>query len=715
MKRKLVLSGSALLSLLCVAGVQAEEGVVSGHIEATGKSIDVNGSKAKFSEYGDADSGITGGVEMQYDAEAGFLNFNADEIARDTQNFKVEAGQYGKFKLDAFYKEIQHNFNFDAKSFYTGVGGNNLTTTATSAALPTNAATWPSVFDYAVSRDQYGAGIKLNMMKPFFADFSVSQEDRTGIKAAGVYSGVSIELPEPVDYETSTFKAEVGYGEDPIFFSMSYLKSNFDNANQYLYFTSLAAANTSEFLTLPPDNDYSKFALKGRLKMPMSSALALNFSKSTAESDVNLNSSYNTNGSARTNTLSDNLFNGKVDTISYGAILTSSPVDFLDAKLHFSNYDKKNKSDEILSTVTTTSFDNHLFDYEKQSYGLEAGFKLPAHVKLTPYYKNVNVERHRGDLPETDDDIYGLNARWTGIEKLALSIGYERMNRDADWQQLILAVPGTATATNPSSQQTADAIEPYIRRFDAAPQDRDTFKIGLDLFPIDNLNIGLGYKHKKSDYTDTVLGLREEKSNTFDVSADYTVGNATLAGYVSYDKTEHFQDQRRLQYAGAPATPATNILLVSPIDTLDANDNNYNWQANTESVTYDYGASVEVTLIPNQWRVKAQYDHVRSDGFADYYYSEGAPTGYTNDTVDSENWDDYTKDSLQLKLIYEATKNLTLTGVYAYEDYEYNDQFSDGYSYVWNSSATAFNYLTGAGMDPNYTANVFFLTAKYKF
>lgn len=147
-------------------------------------------------------------------------------------------------------------------------------------------------------------------------------------------------------------------------------------------------------------------------------------------------------------------------------------------------------------------------------------------------------------------------------------------------------------------------------------------------------------------------------------------------------------------------------------------NHNYNWTANTESVTYDYGASVAVTLVPNMWRVKAQYDHVRSNGFADYTYSEGAPTGYTNDTVDSGNWDDYTKDSLQLKLIYEVTRNLTLTGVYAYEDYEYNDQFSDGYRYVVNTSATAtpaYSYLTGASMDPNYTANVFFLSAKYKF
>ena len=388
MKRKLILSGSALLSLLCVAGVQAEEGV-SGHVEATGKSIDVSGNKAKFSEYGDADSGVTGGVEMKYDAEAGFLNFNADEIARDTQNFKIEAGQYEKFKLDAYYKEIQHNFDFDARSFYTGVGTNNLTTTATSASLPTNAATWPSVFDYAISRDQYGAGIKLNMLKPFFADFSVSQEDRTGIKAAGVYSSVSIELPEPVDYETNTFKAEIGYGEDPFFVSMSYLNSSFDNAHDYLYFQSLTAANTSEFLSLAPDNDYSKFALKGRVKLPLSSSLSLSYGKSEAESESNLATAYNTAGNARTNILSDPLFNGKVDTTSYNIVLASSPLDFLDGKVFYSNYDKENKSDRISSTVGATTFTNHLFDYEKKSYGVEAGLKLPADVKLTPYYKFV--------------------------------------------------------------------------------------------------------------------------------------------------------------------------------------------------------------------------------------------------------------------------------------------------------------------------------------
>lgn len=696
MKRKLVLSGSALLSLLCVAGVQAAEGV-SGHIEATGKSIDVNGNKAKFSEYGDADSGITGGVEMKYDTESGFLNFNADEVARDTQNFKIEAGQYEKFKLDAYYKEIQHNFDFDAKTFYTGVGSNNLTTTATSASLPTNAATWPSVFDYAVSRDQYGAGIKLNMMKPFFADFSVSQEDRTGIKASGTYSSISIELPEPVDYETNTFKAEIGYGEDPFFVSMSYLSSRFDNAHEYLYFTSLTAANTSEFISLAPDNDYSKLAFKGRVKLPMSSSLSLSYGKSEAESESNLATAYNTAGNARTNTLSDSTFNGKVDTTSYNIVLASSPLTFLDGKVFYSSYDKENKSDRITSTVNTTTFTNHLFDYEKTSYGAEAGLKLPAHIKLTPYYKFVNVERHRGDLPETDDDIYGIDAKWSGLDFMTVKAGYERMERDSRWEQLQL-VTGT--------QASADAIEPYIRRFDAADQDRDTFKLGLDISPNDRLNIGLGYKHKTSDYTETVFGLLEEKSNSFNFSADFAVNNAVMiSGYADYEIATLDQTER------AMAT-TVNTTTADPNDTV-VGDGNYTWTANQRNKSLDYGLAVDMTVIPKVLSLRAQFDHVRSDGLADFTYYESVPAGYTNDTVDSQNWDDYKKNSFLLKATYNTTEKITLVGGYAYEHYKYNDQFSDGYTYVWG--ATNKSYLTGAGMDPNYNANVVFLTAKYKF
>lgn len=701
--KKLLVTGIALLPVLCGTGVYAGE-AVSGTVGVKGISNDVNGNKAKFSEYGDPDSGITGGVDMHYSAAPGFVNFSADDVVRDVQRYWLDAGQYGKFKVDAYYKEIPHNVTFDARSYYSGVGTNTLTTTATSTSKPTNEALWPSTFDYSVTRDLYGAGLKLDLLKPFFADFSFSQNDQKGVKAAGTYIGVSTELPEPVDYQTNTFKAEVGYGQDPIFVALSYLKSGFDNNNPYLYYSSLSASNTSEFLSLPPDNDYSKFAIKGRVKLPMRSTFAVNLGKSEAESDMDLTSAFNTSGTARILNLSDQHFNGKIDTFNYDLMLTSNPLEFLEAKLFYSSYDKENKSDQISSstttgTTTTTPFDNHLFDYDKTSYGIEAGFALPEHVKVTPYYKNVETERHRGDLPKTDDDIYGLKVKWSGLDFMTVKTSYERLNRESPWQQLTL-VTGT--------QATADAIEPYIRRFDAADQDRDTFKFGVDLSPCNHLNIGLGYTYKKSDYPGTVFGLLDKESNGINLSSDLTMNErVTLSGYLDYEVASIDQMQRNL---GSSTTAAQ----ASPIDTV-VGDGRYNWTADQEEKTLDFGLAIDVAVTPKVLTLRVQFDHVKSDGNADFTYFESVPTGYTNETVDSGNWDDYSKDSLLLKATYELNPHVTLAGGYAYERYEYNDQFSDGYSYVWSSSATSTNYLTGAGMDPNYTANVVFMSAKYNF
>ena len=703
--KKILVTGIALLPVLCSAGVYAAEGV-SGSVSVGGISADVNGDRAKFREYNDPDSGITGGVEMHYKVDPGFVDFSADDIDRDVQKYGFEAGQYGKFKVDAYYKEIPHNLTFDARSYYTGVGSDTLTTTATSADLPTNPALWPSDFDYSVTRDQYGAGLKLDLLKPFFADFSVSRNDQSGIKPAGGWIGVSTELPEPVDYQTDTFKTEIGYGQDPFFVSLSYMYSGFENENPYLYFTSLEPLNRNEFLSLPPDNNYSKLAFKGRVKLPMRSTFAVNIAKSEAESDMDLISDYNNEGTAFIHNLSDDNFDGEVDTFNYDVVLTSNPLDFLDAKLFYSEYDKDNESDEISSSTDDEPipFTNHLFEYDKTSYGVEAGFKLPAHVALTPYYTNVEVDRARGDLPETEDDIYGLKVKWSGLDFMTVKSSYEWMDREAPWHQLTLV---TADRGAPQTdQEKAELIEPNIRRFDAADQERDIFKFGVDLTPIEIWNIGLGYTYKKSDYPDTVFGMRERESNGVNLSSDLTLNDRVmLSGYLDYEVATIDQTQRN--YGGtADGTGAE--------DTTDG-DGRYNWTAEQEDETLDFGLAVDVDVMPKVLTLRAQYDHVRSDGFADYTYFESVPLSYTNSSVDSDNWDDYTKRSFLLKAIYDVNPHVTLTGGYAYEEYDFNDQFFDGYSYVWNSNAVTSNYLTGAGADPNYFANVFFLSGKYKF
>ena len=63
--------------------------------------------------------------------------------------------------------------------------------------------------------------------------------------------------------------------------------------------------------------------------------------------------------------------------------------------------------------------------------------------------------------------------------------------------------------------------------------------------------------------------------------------------------------------------------------------------------------------------------------------------------------------------IYKVDKNFDLTLGYAYEKYSYSDAQLNGYNYTQITGGAA-NYLSGAYANPNYNANIFYVSLKYK-
>lgn len=698
--KKAYIPAAAMLSLLLPMTVCAEEAKIGGEIELTAKFVDVNGSKAKFQEYRDLDDGIYGALKLWQESDNFFFRFEAGNVSHDDQSYRFDGGSRGKYKFNVYHNEIPHNVTFDARTPFSGAGTDHLVYGGATPLNNPDPDDW-NTFDYQVSRRQQGGGLRFSMLKPFYLDVSYDREEREGIKPAGTSWNLApgggnrrvLEMPEPVDYVTDSLKTEIGYALNPLFAAVSYQYSTFNNHKEWLYYMHPNSGNEEGF-SLAPDHDYYKVAFKGKVRLPMKTALSLGAGRGVTEGSTVLRQQYlDDDGDIVAVGLSDPIFDGKLVTTNYDVVLTSSPIALLDARLFYKFYEKDNKSDEI-TVAAGIPYHNHLFGYEKKSYGAEVGFRLPQRITLTPSYQYVKTERHRGDLPESKDKIYGLKAKWAGLDFLTVNAGYERLDRDATWELLTL-VTGT--------QATADAIEPFIRRYDAAPQERDTFNFGLDIYPVDNLSIGLGYRYVKTDYTDTVLGLRDEKSNMYDVTADYTVGSLTLAGYFTYEKTEDFQFQRRITSA-ANADPSLGFNAA----------NNYNWSIANEFKNYDYGVSAQVVVVPDKWRVMAQYDHVRSDGLGDFTLYDGAIiAGYDNDTLDFQNWDDYKKNSFQVKAIYDVNKNLSTTVGFAYEKYRYNDATLDDYDY--RIAPTNQDYLSGAYAAPSYEANVVFCTMKYRF
>ena len=669
-----VILGLALIS----PSFAAEDKNLEGEVSVTGVLADIDGSEAKFNEYREINDMISTSFGLKYDNNRYFLKLDGT-IARE-KDFGLTGGLWGNFKYFLTYEEIPHNITFGTRTYFlSGVGDSNLSDIADL----NDVTTWKG-FDYSTERKRYSAGFKIDLLKPFFINASFSRENKSGVKPAGANSGFSTtsEIPEPIEYRTDTFSAEAGYAKKPFFASLSYVYSTFDNDSRFLNFTNVFTGQP-DALSLPPDNDYHKIAFKASLFLPLQSRLSLNVGSSTTTSGpAKLLDAFTAEPTGQS-------FNGRVETTNYDLSFTTNPLPWFDAKVFASYYDKDNQSDVIDDGVT-----NDLFDYTKRYEGFELGFKLPLHFYLSGGYKNYNINfNNRFDVKETNDDIYVVNLRWSGLDILTLRTGYERVNRQMD-----RAIP---------DEPDEAEVESYVRRFDVAPMHRDAFKASVDISPMDNLNFSFGYVYKKTDYYDTTLGLQEDKRDEFTIDADYAIGRiAKLYGYFDYEKVRAKQFQRQF-------SSAANINPDGPVqDPL-----NFNWDLTQKEKTYDYGVGTDIYLIPKKLTLKLQYDYVMSNGNADFSYLLDAALagGRTNSNIDASNWDDYRRRSFKVKAVYDVLKSLSVMAGYAYEKYTYNDIQTDSYEYVVTSAGVTNTYLTGAYKEPDYKANVFFLGMTYRF
>lgn len=707
---KKIIMLTLIFALISFSGVLADNRSIEGEIGITGKLLDISGNEAKFNKYRDIRDGVHGRIRLLYDTENYFLRFKASDFGYDTQNYRVDGGSWGKFRFYLQYNEIPHNFTYGARTFYLGAGTNNLTTTIASGPVLTNFPVdiW-NIFDYSLKRKQFGGGIRLDMAKPFYVNLSVSREQRDGTIPMGVALGgggnPAMELPSPVDYRTDVFKVEVGYAQRPLFASLSYYYSEFSNAHDVLNFQAVnnagALTAVTDKLTLPPDNEYHKIQFKGSVALPLNSRFSANLSSSSTKSSSSL-LDYRVSGGASTAVIypdGNTVFNGRINTESYVFTLTSSPVSFLDGKIFYRYHKRDNKSDEIRQTVAGVTLTNRTFEYEKNSFGAELGLKLPANFRLTPAYTHVKTKRERGDLPKTNDNIYSLDLRWTGLDFMTAKAGYERMVRRSEWQQLT-RVTGV--------QLIADLMEPYVRRYDAASKNQDTYKIEFDFYPLDNLSFGAGYNYRRARYIDTVLGLRNDRREVYMLYVDYLLSrHVRLSGYWDYEKIKSYQFQRRLPPGVVPTPVQANPF--GPEQTAT----HFNWDVTQKHNTYNFGIGSEIYAIPKKLTLKVNYDYVDSDGFADFtYFVDAALTGgRTNDNIDISNWPDYKRSAITVRVIYNVTRSLSLKAGYAYEHFRYKDATLDNYQHTLPAN----NFWTGAYRDQSYNANVVFAGVTYRF
>jgi hypothetical protein len=179
--------------------------------------------------------------------------------------------------------------------------------------------------------------------------------------------------------------------------------------------------------------------------------------------------------------------------------------------------------------------------------------------------------------------------------------------------------------------------------------------------------------------------------------------SARFTAFVDQERVEYNSKHRVVGTATAPGAydPATP-------DTAS----NYNWSGTSKDKNYAFGVTVDVPAT-DKLMIKASVVHYKTDGSVDF----SAPPVIAAATYPQPiaQFDDSKRVSFNVKGVYALSKQWSVTGGYAYEKYTYKDAQYDGYRYVITAATRQDSYLYGYLANPNYSNQIVYAMATYKF
>src|SRR3989344_70911 len=204
--------------LLSVSGAMAAEGddsfKLSGSIGVGALLTDESGrgrDLAKYNEFRDQSTGAIGTFDIKGRSSNYYLDAFGENLGRDDQLLNFKGGQYTIFKYQLYDNRIIHNWAFDARAPYSGVGGTTLTGTFPNL----NSGTWDS-FDLQQRRNDLGGMFEMSNNSPWFVRVDANHVTDQGLKLIGGSNSTSpgggfIATPLPVDTVTKNTSVEAGY------------------------------------------------------------------------------------------------------------------------------------------------------------------------------------------------------------------------------------------------------------------------------------------------------------------------------------------------------------------------------------------------------------------------------------------------------------------------------------------------------------------------
>jgi MtrB/PioB family decaheme-associated outer membrane protein len=388
------------------------------------------------------------------------------------------------------------------------------------------------------------------------------------------------------------------------------------------------------------------------------------------------------NAFAGARTLGRDSLEGQVNVWLANIVLTGHPLRDLDFALRYRVYEFDNTTGlfhnqaELVtdSTFSTTTVENTPLDWLKQNLGFDAGYRITPELKLD-FTLGWDSWR-RSELREVrhqNDHLVGAHLEARPAEWAVIRTGYSWANRR--WGMYV-PTPGEL---------------PQLRKYDQANRVENAVDALIQLTPIEPLQLSMSGSYGYWAYGSSDYGLTNSRFWTLGGEVSYQpFERLGFTAWYSYESISDNQTSRNSP--GAPLSPPTN-----------------DWFSRFKSGASTAGTTANIVVWPSlvdlqlNWLFQTSQNNTLTTGASAASGAFGWP----------KNGDNLL--SIGPTLAVHVTDHVTIRGTYRYERYRLDDfQINNLSPYMPFASANSTDVFLGGRID-NYDANVFGISAQYKF
>jgi MtrB/PioB family decaheme-associated outer membrane protein len=637
-----------------------------------GRVSSIDGDPARFQRYQDVRDGLLfSGFRYLFAQPDGAYTFDAraNNVGWRDQEYFANYNLAGKLSVAGGYQQIPQFYSVDTMTPYTGSGGTLVLDDAAQrqsqqleAQEQEGLNVYPPIspqFDLRERRDIGRVDVVATPTPQLDVTASFTTQKHGGELPFGASFGFSndVEVALPYDSRANDFSIGTEWTNAKNMLRVAYSGSWFDNLADPLVWDSplrlddVAGTPGRGRMSLWPSNSAQTISFGGYTKLAHKTQITGFFSYGTWSNDEPLQP-FTINSAVPTIALPRANADAEAHVFSTNLNLTSHPTTDWRFGARYRNYTYANH-------MPATSITDYVAYDGNPSTTPTGGPDLYAHDRTT----------------------FDADATWSGVNPLALTVGYThngngydarivqssgedvfRVSADAvgSWATFRVQYDvGSRSGSGLDEQALIDIGEhPEMRHYDVADRTRNRFSGQVDFVPSDAWMFSVSGGILKDDYSETFFGLQESTGRTFSLAADYHQPNGMGAG-ATYN-FERYSGLQQSHEGSGPPDPQFNDPL-------------RNWTSDAKETVHYFSIYATPPRIGRNTEVRFSYDFSHAAANNVYTIPAGSPIPTPNQLPEVFN----KLQQLHIDARYRITKNLAASFAYLYEPLKIYDYAFD--------------------------------------